>query len=461
MQSLTRYKIRNAVAALLVAALRDLAERNDAPQVGDLTDRRNWWRYGQESFVALRPNAWQMPERVTVVGWLNTFTEMTTVRDAIDADPVLGARLDTMVGTEFSLNQRPLDWLLVEHLLEPMIIASRSYEFNEALFEQQFNRLDAGLRADTIRFVEFIPLNGFTSSMADIALVGGVALRPMTDRQVSRAIQVLAVPAEFSGGPNSVQVSRFHQWAVMREQGYPVRSYKQGMPEQPQAPDFPRLEEPAQRLVTALRIVCGGSVVATRPIHAQHDDDFPPTVAGSAALPAVVAADISRPTQVLTDEQVEAVREVYETLGNPAVQEERSLQVALRRFVFADSKAQPEDRLIDLVICCEALFLKRHGIEGPQKAAPAAVNAARLLADDPLLNVGRTQVERLVRAAYRLRNAEVHGDHPVRRSITLLGGGTTEDLARFVEDLSLVVGRALHLVLSELSRPAAAAGLVR
>lgn len=461
MQSPTRDKIRNAAAALLVAALRDLAERDGTPRVGAMADLRNWWRYGQESFVALRAHAWHMPERVTVVGWLNTFTEMTAVREAIDADPTLSIRLDTMVGTEFSLNQRPLDWLLVEHLLEPVIIASRSYEFNEALFELQFNRLDAGLRSDTIRFVEFVPLNGFTSGMADIALADGVVLRPMTDRQVSRAIQVLAVPAEFSGGPNSVQVSRFHQWAVMREQSYPVRSYKQGMPEQPKAPDFPRLEEPAQRLVTALRIVCGGSVVATRPIHAQHDDDFPPTVDGSAALPAVVAADISRPAQVLTDEQVEAVREVYKMLGNPVVREDRSLQVALRRFVFAGSKAQPEDRLIDLVICCEALFLKRHGIEGPQKGAPAAANAARLLAGDPLLSVGRKQVEQFVRAAYRLRNAEVHGDHPVRRSMTLLCGATTEDLARFLEDLGFVVGRALHLVLSELSRPAAAAGVVR
>ncbi|MDX8036936.1 hypothetical protein SK803_42645 [Lentzea sp. BCCO 10_0856] len=461
MQSPTRDRIRNAVAALLVAALRDLTERDGAPRVGAMADLRNWWRYGQESFVALRPHAWHMPEWVTVVGWLSTFAEMAAVREAIDADPVLRTRLDTMVGTEFSLNQRPLDWLLVEHLLEPMIIASCSYEFDEAAFELQFERLDAGLRSDSIRFVEFVPLNGFTASMAEIALADGVVLRPMTDRQVSRAIQVLAVPTEFSGGPNSVQVSRFHQWAVTREQSYPARSYKKEMPDQPQAPDFPRLEEPAQRLVTALRIVCGGSVVATRPIHAQHDDDFPPTVEGSAALPTVVAADISRPTQVLIDEQVEAVRDVYEMLGNPVVREDRSLQVALRRFVFAGSKAQPEDRLIDLVICCEALFLKRHGFEGPQKGAPAAANAALLLADDPLLSVGREQVEQFVRAAYRLRSAEVHGDHPIHRSMTLLRGATTEDLARFVEDLGFVVGRALHLVLSELSLPAAAASVIR
>lgn len=206
--------------------------------------------------------------------------------------------------------------------------------------------------------------------MSAIALADGMVLRPMTDRQISRAIQVLAVPAEHSGGSNSVQVSRFHQWAMMRERDYPVRSYKQGMPEHPHGPDFPKLQEPAQRLVTALRIVCGGSVVATRPIHAQHDDDFPPTVDGSTALSAVVAADINRPTQVLTGEQVEAVRDVLKILSDLTVREDRSLQVALRRFVLAGSRAQPEDRLIDFVICCEALFLKRHGIGGKEEGRP-------------------------------------------------------------------------------------------
>jgi hypothetical protein len=73
-----------------------------------------------------------------------------------------------------------------------------------------------------------------------------------------------------------------------------------------------------------------------------------------------------------------------------------------------------------------------------------------------MLGIERPQIERFIAAAYRLRNAEVHGDHPVRRSMTLLRGTTTEDLAQFVEDLRLLVGRALHLVLTELSRQGAA-----
>jgi len=378
---------------------------------------------------------------------------MVAVREAIDVDPILSTRVDTMVGTEFSLQQRRLDWLLVEHLLEPMIVTTRTYEFDEAVFDEHYSRLEAGLLTDIVRLVEFIPLNGFVSSMAEIALPDGVVLLPMTDRQMSRAVQVLAVPAEFSGGPNSVQVSRFHQWAVTKEQSYPVRSYKLGMPEHPQAPSFPSLEEPVQRLVTALRVVCGGSVVATRPIHMQHDDDFPRDVEGSAALPAVGLADVNRPTLLLTEDHVSTVRSVYEMLAAPAVAQDRSLQVALRRFVFAGSKALPEDRLIDLSICSEALFIHRNKTKTMQKANTVAVSGGQLLADDPVLGAERENVERFLKEAYFLRNAEIHGDHLVPKAMTLLSGEKTNDLVRFVADLARLLGRAIQLVLAELTRP--------
>ncbi len=437
-----------------MAVLRDLAEHDGVPRIEPITDLRYWWRYGQESFVAVRPDAWHMPERATVVGWLDTFAEMAVVRAAVNADPVLCNRVDTMVGTEFSVRQRPLDALLLQHLLEPVVVASRAYAFDRVTFDASLGRLEAGLRSDTVRFVEFVPLNGLISTRTDVNLLGGVVLRPMTDRQIGRAIHVAAVPSDFSGNPTSVQVSRFHQWAVTHERCYPVCSYKDGLPWHPQDPSFPSLEEPARRLVIALRIVCGGSVVATRPIHAQHDEDFPPTVDGAAVLvPVVGASDCDRPTLLLTEEQVADVTRVYALLATTAVEQDVSLQLAVRRFVSAGSYNLPADRLIDLVICCEALFLKRYGVGGKRKGPPAAEKAAQLLGGDPEVGVGAGEVQRFVADAYRLRNAQVHGDPPARESMTLLRGGTTEDLARFVEDLGLLVGRAIHRALNELANP--------
>ena len=376
------------------------------------------------------------------------------MRGAIDADPVLRTRVDTMVGTEFSLRQQPLDALLLRYLVEPVILISRGYALDQEVFDRHFARLDAALRADTVGFVEFIPLAGFTSHLAELALPGGLALRPMSDRQISQAIQFLAIPVEFGSGPTSVEVSRFHQWAVTREQDYPVHSYKAGMPEHPRGPAFPSLEEPARGLVTALRIICGGSTVATRPIYAPLDENAPPAIEGSAVRSAVGIADIDRPTLLIT-EQADAVREVYQALATTATRQDRSLQVALRRFVDSGSNKPTEDRLVDLVICCEALFVKRRQISGPRKGAPIAEHAAHLLADDPVLRVDHAAVHRFVTAAYKRRNAEVHGEPPEPLAVTLLDGSTTADLARLVDDLALLVGRALHLTLNgPTARPA-------
>ncbi len=194
-------------------------------------------------------------------------------------------------------------------------------------------------------------------------------------------------------------------------------------------------------------------MIATRPIHIQHDEDFPPTVGGSAALPDIGAADITRPTLLLTDYHVDAVREVYELLASPAAQQDRALQTALRRFVFAGSRSLPEDRLIDLNICAEALFIKRGNLKGKGKGSPAAAMAEQLLASDPILGVMPGDVEPFIRAAYQLRNAEIHGDHPTT-TMKLLNGATTDKLTLIVEDVARVMGRAIQLVLIEVTRPA-------
>lgn len=130
MQQRSVSTFRDAATSLIMAVLRDLAEHDGVPRIEPITDLRYWWRYGQESFVAVRPDAWHMPERATVVGWLDTFAEMAVVRAAVNADPVLCNRVDTMVGTEFSVRQRPLDALLLQHLLEPVVVASRAYAFD-------------------------------------------------------------------------------------------------------------------------------------------------------------------------------------------------------------------------------------------------------------------------------------------------------------------------------------------
>ncbi|MGH3852491.1 MAG: hypothetical protein ACRDR6_03145 [Pseudonocardiaceae bacterium] len=441
--------IRGAIAALMSAALEDLAQRDEAPRIGPMLDAHRWWRQSQQSFVALRRDAWHMPDRVSRVGWLDSFPEMTDVRKLIDADPVIGARVDTRVGTEFSMSAvRRLDWLLVEHLLEPMVVTTRSYQFDEAVFDVHHDRLEAGLLADHVRLVEFLPLNGFISSFEEVELSDSVVLRPMTDRQISAAIRVLAVPAELGGGPNNIEVSWLNQWALMTEHSYPACSGKQGVPEHPIAPPFPSLEDTAYRLVTALRIVCGGSVITTRPIRAQHDDDFPLDIGEIAALPTIATTDLDRPSKLLSREDADALRDVHGLLDSATVRDDRARQTALRRLTFAGLRGLPTDRLIDLIVCAEALFIKRENRTG-NKRKLVAEGAENLLSGDLVLGASPGAVKKFMEDAYTLRNAEVHGDDPTSEILALLNRTSTDKLDDVVDDLERVMRRAIYRDLAD------------
>ena len=433
----------------MAAVLGDLAARDGVPVFAAVPDFGEWHRHGQESFVAIRRGAWQMPGRVTDYRFLDAFAEMAAVRAVVAADEVLRERVDCLVGVEFALTHRQLGWTLVKHVLEPMVAAAGGYRFDQEAFDAAYSRLEDGLLATRARLVEVVPLNAFTptAGVEAVTLPDGLVLQAMSDRQMSAAIGYLAVPITFAGGPTSVTVSRFHQWALTRRTSYPVCS-STDMPAHPTAPDSGALAEPASRLVAALRLVCGGSVTATRAIRCPPDDDFPQGMGPTASLSALPTFDEKRPT-ILGREQVEAAREVYALLAHPAVRENRGLQTALRRLVLAGADRVPTDRLIDLIICAEVLFIKLPGLPADRWKQDKVVDGANaLLADDPVLQAPPERLEALLRLGYRLRNDEMHGDDPSRQELHTLTGQPTNDLSAVVGDIERVLRRALVRLLS-------------
>ncbi|WP_222947239.1 hypothetical protein [Micromonospora aurantiaca (nom. illeg.)] len=444
-----RPHLHAAVAQLMAAVLGDLAAGDGVPVFATVPDFGEWHRHGQEPFVAIRRGAWQMPDRVADYRFLDTFAEMAAVRAVVAADEVLRARVDCVVGVEFALSHRQLGWTLVQHILEPLVAAVRGYRFDQDAFDAAYRRLEEGLLATRARLVEAVPLNAFTptAGIEAVTLPDGLVLQAMSDRQMSAAIGYHAVPINFAGGPNSVTVSRFHQWALARCTSYPVCS-SMDVPAQPTAPEFPSLVEPASRLVTALRLVCGGSVTATRAIRCQPDNDFPQGLGPTASLSALPAFDEERPT-ILGREQVEAVREVYGLLTHSAVRENRGLQTALRRLVLAGADRVPTDRLIDLMVCAEVLFIKLPGLPQDRRKQDKIVDGAiALLADDPVLQAPPERIGALLRLGYRLRNDEMHGDDPSGRELRTITGQPTNDLSAVVDDIERVLRRALVRLLS-------------
>ncbi|MFY1696085.1 hypothetical protein [Solwaraspora sp. WMMA2101] len=435
---------RAAVAALVRRVLTHLAASEGKPRIGRMIDNQRWWRHGQETFLGIRPQAWDMPDDVPIVGWLDKFAEMADVRQSYATDLVLRDRVDAMIGAAGTLQARNFAWLLVQHVIEPMVLATATYEFDDTVFDRFFEAFDRGLASDQVHMVEFLPLNGFDSNEVVILLPDGLVLRRMTDRQMGFAIDQLAVPRMVGGSVNSVRISRFDQWALTITRTYPVVA-GHGDHQAPAAPAFPTLDGSARRVVTALRLVCGGSVVATRPLLAQSDDEFPIVPSYTAIHSAFDSADNERPTLLMTD-GLGQFRAVYTALAWPHVEADQSLQVAIRRLVLAGSRNTDSDRLIDLSVSAEALFIKRANLPKGTKGDKIAAGAANLLATEPDLSANN--VEAFMKTLYQARNAEIHGDGQPYASLHLVSGSPATSLREMVDDAERIMRRAVLLILA-------------
>jgi hypothetical protein len=359
---------------------------------------------------------------------------------------VLRSRVDTMMGVEFSRTGTNFYWILAQHVIEPLVTTTRSYAFDARTFDRVYRDFEAKFRAEHLHMIEFRALNGFESAEDPFLLPDGLVLQRMSDSQVSTAIDVGAVPRMASGaGVNTAHVHRYDQWALMDAEEFPVTAGDLQIAT-PRPPAFPRLDEQATRLVTALRLVCGGSVVTTRSMYAQDDEEFPFVHPGTAALGAFTGADNNRPT-ILSPATADTLRRAYTALGSFSVLADRSLQVAIRRLVYAGSRSLDSDRLIDLMTSAEALFIKRANAKTKAKGAPVAQAAATLLAADPELNADAAKLEAFMAMAYKARNAEVHGEPQPYAPLHRLSGQPVTSLSLVVADAEHVMRRALMAVL--------------
>ncbi|WP_329456788.1 hypothetical protein [Streptomyces sp. NBC_01497] len=451
--SVAHAPLHHAAASLVAAVLEVLAGTGEEPHFVIQRDFRSWKRSQQEVFLSNEHELWQQPVEFASSDWWCNFPEYQALRMVIQDHEALRTRLDTLVGYPSSLVRRQLDTVLVQYLLTPMVIATRAYRFDLDAFEAAYAVVEDGLLIETVRLVEYVPLLGFeiSSSLAGTPLPDGLTIRPMSDAELSEAVRVMGIPISQFTSTNSFTLSRFHQNALVLERLLPVHS---GNDQHPDAAVPSPFTNASRHMLTALRLVCGGSVAYGRPMHLQNQDDFDAQLYASAVLTEVQHPAEDRPTLLVDPAKVNDLHEVYALLSDPRILDMRFLQNALRRLVMAGSRVLSEDRLIDLCITAESLFIHHSGLPNTKNKQDRLVAGAKaLLSCDTELHAADLHIERLIRDAYRSRNTEMHGDVVGTRSFHLLDGSTTHDLRDLVGDFERLLRRTAHLFLIRATAP--------
>lgn len=354
---------------------------------------------------------------------LHALPEHIAFAEALKSDPVIAPQLDTLVGTMGGARRVSLDEA-TDRLIWMMVERCGSLEFRPAVFGELFEQFWANFTRDAFDFVFIAPLPLFKMDSFPIELGSDVTIDRLTDAEIKRCLQVnlfhfmpfgaiAHVDAEFAIrvgchlekrvgeiGPSGTSNQWFDLWRRAQDQIsdvlYVLHLFKHG-----------RLSHAGIVLFSEQWPVNGGtSGVASRQAFAPGADRFQ-----------------------LNTSEVAGFRTFWSHLER--ARGVKFIDAAIRRFGYAGERSRPQDRLVDLMIAAESLFLSDTAEAGERGELRFRL-ALRFAYYVDNLQFSRPERFRHMRNAYDARSALVHGGAPDLRLLTLPGEGRV-DLEKFVE----------------------------
>jgi hypothetical protein len=350
---------------------------------------------------------------------------------AMRSDPTFARYFNVLVGTNRGgTTFSPED--LADQLIWRMAEACGRLAFDSTLFDRLFKIFDAEIREDEIEFVAVAPIQGFKSESLPIPLAKNLEIDHLTDEEIGRCLG-LGIPM----GLDSGGMVYLNTECGVRYRFSEPKVFGQGKHD-------PKGMQLAHNSMTSEFLsVSHGLRLFKR---------------GRTSIPAFVLFSIHWPVNNFTSSGIiepNAQRaSMYQLSATGAGtfaefwhraadgRKTAFLDAALRRFGFAGERHRPEDRLVDLMICAESLFLSDVG-ETKERGEMRFRLSLRFALFAEIEGFTRIDCFNLIKAAYDARSAIVHGGNPDERDLKLPVTGRVS-LLQFVDAVEDALRGALH-----------------
>lgn len=377
---------------------------------------------------------------------MQTLPSYQAARDSILADPVLAPQMGQLLGPAGLGGIRlEVDDVLLS-LVDAMFRDDGTIVFEEDKYEARWKEIEEVLYSEKVIQVSVAPLPGFTVPLLPIELEEGLAIDKLTDAEIKRCVRAgLLTPfapgipiIDPEGGVGIRWITHHEKIAFSKVQVTPpVSSGTFGRRPALQAPMLVDDIIMVLRLLKASELRCPGVVTFRRGWR----------LAGMLQWNTRAVSRPSFGSCLLDEKDVSLLTSLWRTLKGGLLEKARFrfLGTALRRLNYSFDRSLPEDRLVDLLIGAESLFL--HDATEPAERGELrfrlALRGAMFVAHPAY---SRRQVYQVLSRAYAARSAIVHGGEARK---TALPDAPDADLRRFVaaveEILRLGLRRGIFL----------------
>jgi hypothetical protein len=371
--------------------------------------------------------------------WLRSLPDYQTCVEYMKSDVLVGPHLDRLVGTSMSasrLEANNILWSLMYAILDN----KGRLAFNEERFHGKWREWVDFFGADRIAFKMVAPLPYLVVSAFPLRLNNELVLDRLTDDEVTRCYQVGVIR------PDSLQFPLIYgkvAVGIRRTMSLPKLIRRDDEPhESPEVGDEGSF---ANRPLFRDDLVIDDVLSALRLFkHAQI------CTAGHAGWTDSILLNASTSFRVLgkwpyggnyelSEDEVPHFLELWRLLEEGAAR----FGFSIHRYNLAFDRGLLADRIVDLVIAAEALFLSDLGKKDRGELRfRFALRAAKFI-EHP--TYGEQDIFRIMRQAYDARSAIVHGGTP---EVTRLRDNQSPRLPIFIDTIEELVRLGLHKALA-------------
>ena len=368
------------------------------------------------------------------------FESYQQLRDAAIASPVVAKHLDTLVGTTSSRTRMELRNLALAALPGDLMSPTTGGAQDVG---SRVQRVIDFLRRTEFESVTYSPLAGLSLECDQLELEPGLTIERMTPQEVCVALDchVISQPIPAS----LFQLSDDRAFALKSAYSSP-KIIGDNPTVAVTADDSQRSSKPEEllqclALMTSQRVEAPGSLsIQTKRMLSGFGVSWQHRSMGRGYGTGLK----------LNDEQCAELQRIWRVSHDTQFQQNKAVALAIRRLGFGIQRDRVEDRLIDVFIAAEALYLTDGSGEVKERGElryRLALRAA-VWSEGALDGWTRREVFKHMKAGYDLRSAVAHGSNPKPEDIKLRGKRVA--LQEFVTVTEAIVRAGLLKVVDQI-----------
>ena len=355
---------------------------------------------------------------------------------ALESDSVIASQLDVMVGTSSRRERsQKAEGLMIR--LPHLGIYQNALKFNEEFFRREYQAFENNFYDKNLTCEVVVPLSG-PVFLAPIKLSDELEICRVNERDLSLPLKSDVVSNDKSFSSQSIWVIRT-QYLLPKMVGDKAEHTLNDTERDEETRN--RANETVEQILTCLRLSGVSNAYPQMIIHRTKPWLFPNT----RRYP-IKYFPTTQFSLKLDKNFNKTFLKFWKSFQKQAVNKHRFIALAAKRFSYAHERHDWEDRIIDLLIAAEAIFLSQAGSQGELKYR-LKLHAAMFLATD---SKTRKQIFEDMSLAYDLRSKIVHGTGELNSAISKIkkkeavGLGEKYKLDQFVYRIQNYIRAAIN-----------------